>query len=201
MRFDDFFSSLAVMHHEASKLQTLTHPNIVRVFDCDRDAQTVFMTMEYLDGTPLKFIIKKAADGVPERAIAMRIIESMVAALEFAHAKHIVHGDLKPGNVIVTKTGEVKVIDFGIARFLRKPHEPDEKPHDDLPGDYHRVHAALHEPGDFRPCRARRARRRLLAGLHRARIAGRLASVQPRGFQRGARPEPAGAALEPAQGA
>ena len=58
----------------------------------------------------------------------------MVAALEFAHAKHIVHGDLKPGNVIVTKTGEVKVIDFGIARFLRKPQ--DDGPHDELPGDY-----------------------------------------------------------------
>ena len=54
VRFDDQFSSLAVMHQEASKLQTLTHPNIVRVFDCDRDGQTVFMTMEYLDGTPLK---------------------------------------------------------------------------------------------------------------------------------------------------
>ena len=134
VRFDDFFSSLAVMHHEASKLQTLTHPNIVRVFDCDRDAQTVFMTMEYLDGTPLKFIIKKAGTEVPDRAVAIRVIESMVAALEFAHAKHIVHGDLKPGNVIVTKTGEVKVIDFGIARFLRKPQ--DDGPHDELPDDY-----------------------------------------------------------------
>ena len=131
--FDDFFSSLAVMHQEASKLQTLTHPNIVRVFDCDRDAQTVFMTMEYLDGTPLKFILKKAGDVPVARDIAMRIIESMVAALEFAHAKHIVHGDLKPGNVIVTNSGEVKVIDFGIARFLRKH---DEAPHDDLPGQY-----------------------------------------------------------------
>ena len=134
VRFDDFFSSLAVMHQEASKLQTLTHPNIVRVFDCDRDGQTVFMTMEYLDGTPLKFLIKKASNETPDRAVALKVIESMVAALEFAHAKHIVHGDLKPGNVIVTKSGEVKVIDFGIARFLRKPQ--DDGPHDEMPGDY-----------------------------------------------------------------
>jgi formylglycine-generating enzyme required for sulfatase activity/predicted Ser/Thr protein kinase len=132
--FDDFFSSLAVMHHEASKLQTLTHPNIVRVFDCDRDGQTVFMTMEYLDGTPLKFIIKKGGEQGPPREEADRIIAGMVAALEFAHAKHIVHGDLKPGNVIVTKGGEVKVIDFGIARFLRRPH--DDGPHEELPTDY-----------------------------------------------------------------
>jgi formylglycine-generating enzyme required for sulfatase activity/predicted Ser/Thr protein kinase len=137
VRFDDFFSSLAVMHQEASKLQTLTHPNIVRVFDCDRDGQTVFMTMEYLDGTPLKYIIKKGGGQGPPRDEAERIIASMVAALEFAHAKHIVHGDLKPGNVIVTKGGEVKVIDFGIARFLRKPHdELHDEPHDELPGPY-----------------------------------------------------------------
>ncbi|HLA71402.1 MAG TPA: bifunctional serine/threonine-protein kinase/formylglycine-generating enzyme family protein [Steroidobacteraceae bacterium] len=132
--FDDFFSSLAVMHHEASKLQTLTHPNIVRVFDCDRDGQTVFMTMEYLDGTPLKFIIKKGGEQGPPRAQAERIIAGMVAALEFAHAKHIVHGDLKPGNVIVTESAEVKVIDFGIARFLRRPQ--DDGLHEEMPGEY-----------------------------------------------------------------
>ena len=122
--FDDYFSSLTVMHQEASKLQTLTHPNIVRVIDWDRDGQTVFMTMEYLDGISLKFRMKRdAAEPTLPREEAMRVIADMVAALDFAHRKHIVHGDLKPGNVIVTTAGDVKVIDFGIARFLRKPHE------------------------------------------------------------------------------
>ncbi|MEO8017300.1 MAG: serine/threonine-protein kinase, partial [Pseudomonadota bacterium] len=127
VRFDDYFSSLSVMNHEASKLQTLTHANIVRVIDCDRDGQTVFMTMEYLDGKALKLRMPKhRADTQVPRDEAMRIIASIASALEFAHRKHIVHGDLKPGNVIVTTGNEVKVIDFGIARFLRRPQDQGE---------------------------------------------------------------------------
>jgi formylglycine-generating enzyme required for sulfatase activity/predicted Ser/Thr protein kinase len=136
VRFDDYFSSLSVMHHEASKLQTLTHPNIVRVIDCDRDGQTVFMTMEYLDGVPLRLRMQKnrAGEGLP-REEALRIVASIAAALDFAHRKHIVHGDLKPGNVILTTSGEVKVIDFGIARFLRRPQE-EETPSEEWSDDF-----------------------------------------------------------------
>jgi formylglycine-generating enzyme required for sulfatase activity/predicted Ser/Thr protein kinase len=136
VRFDDYFSSLSVMHHEASKLQTLTHPNIVRVIDCDRDGQTVFMTMEYLDGIPLKFRMPKnrSDESLPHEE-ALRILSSIAAALDFAHRKHIVHGDLKPGNVIVTAAGEVKVIDFGIARFLQRPQDEGAPP-DDWGGDF-----------------------------------------------------------------
>jgi formylglycine-generating enzyme required for sulfatase activity/predicted Ser/Thr protein kinase len=134
VRFDDHFSSLAVMHQEASKLQTLTHPNIVRVIDWDRDGQAAFMTMEYLDGTSLKFAMNQAGEqGLPAEE-AMRIISDIVAALEFAHGKRIVHGDLKPSNVIITAAGETKVIDFGIARFLRRPQ--DDEPEGPLTGDH-----------------------------------------------------------------
>jgi formylglycine-generating enzyme required for sulfatase activity/predicted Ser/Thr protein kinase len=126
-RFNDQFSSLAVMQQEATKLQALTHPNIVRVFDCDRDGQSCFMTMEYLDGTPLKRRMPKSRGGAPlPREEALRIVAGVAAALEFAHRNHIVHGDLKPGNVIVTQAGEVKVIDFGIARFLSRPQDQGE---------------------------------------------------------------------------
>jgi formylglycine-generating enzyme required for sulfatase activity/predicted Ser/Thr protein kinase len=131
VRFDDYFSTLSVMNHEASKLQTLTHPNIVRVIDCDRDGQTVFMTMEYLDGKSLKLRMpKNRTDVQMPREEAMRIISNIAAALEFAHRKHIVHGDLKPGNVIVTTGNEAKVIDFGIARFLRRPQDEGEPTED-----------------------------------------------------------------------
>ena len=82
VRFDDYFSSLSVMNHEASKLQTLTHANIVRVIDCDRDGQTVFMTMEYLDGKSLKLRMpKNRADAQMPREEAMRIISSIATAL------------------------------------------------------------------------------------------------------------------------
>ena len=136
VRFDDYFRSLSVMHHEASKLQTLTHPNIVRVIDCDRDGQTVFMTMEFLDGKSLKLRMPKhRVDVQMPREEAMNVISSIASALDFAHRKHIVHGDLKPGNVILTSGGEVKVIDFGIARFLRRPQDEGE-PTEDWEANY-----------------------------------------------------------------
>ena len=130
-RLSDQSRSLAVMHREASKLQSLTHPNIVRVFDCDRDGQTVFMTMEYLDGASLRRRMpKNPGDALIPREEALRIIASIAGALDYAHRNHIVHGDLKPSNVIVTGAGDVKVIDFGIARFLRRPQEDDEPTED-----------------------------------------------------------------------
>jgi formylglycine-generating enzyme required for sulfatase activity/predicted Ser/Thr protein kinase len=132
--FSDYFGSIAVLHREADKLQTLTHPNIVRVIDCDRDGQSVFMTMEYLDGVALKSTIQAPTFTGMSQSEAVPLIERIALALAFAHKKGIVHGDLKPGNVIITKAGEVKVIDFGIARFLAKtkdgdPPEEWEQPH------------------------------------------------------------------------
>jgi formylglycine-generating enzyme required for sulfatase activity/predicted Ser/Thr protein kinase len=116
----DFTESLAVLQREAHKLQALPHPNIVRVIDCDRDGRTVFMTMEYLSGESLK---KKLAatehKGLPAKE-AVHIIKSIASGLTFAHGNGIVHGDLKPGNVLVTDNGDVKIIDFGIARLMTR---------------------------------------------------------------------------------
>jgi serine/threonine protein kinase len=119
--FHHHFGSLVALQREAHKLQMLTHPNIVRVFDCDRDAQTVFMTMEYLAGRSLQSILREPGRPAlgPDRGLAL--VESLGEALEYAHRNHIVHGDLKPANVIVTEQGTVKVIDFGMAQFLEAP--------------------------------------------------------------------------------
>ncbi len=112
---------LAALQAEAQKLQSLTHPNIVRVFDCDRDGHTVFMTMEYLSGEPLKNRLSAPGyKGLPQEE-AFGIIEAIGGALGLAHRMGIVHGDLKPGNVMITDTGDVKVIDFGIARAMTRP--------------------------------------------------------------------------------
>jgi formylglycine-generating enzyme required for sulfatase activity len=73
---------------------------------------------------------KKSGDAAMARDEALRVIASIAGALDFAHRNHIVHGDLKPSNVIVTNSGDVKVIDFGIARFLRRPQEDDEPTED-----------------------------------------------------------------------
>jgi formylglycine-generating enzyme required for sulfatase activity/predicted Ser/Thr protein kinase len=116
----DFTESLAVLQGEAHKLQTLPHPNIVRVIDCDRDGRIVFMTMEYLSGESLKRKLAAAEHkGLPAKD-ALQIVESIASGLEFAHRNGIVHGDLKPGNVLVTDNGDVKIIDFGIARLMTR---------------------------------------------------------------------------------
>lgn len=121
--FDHYFDSIKALDREADKLRSLTHPNIVRVIDVDRDGQTVFMTMEFLAGESLhdRLRLSKAATMSAEQRL--RIVTSIAQALEFAHGTGIVHGDLKPGNVIIAQSGDVKVIDFGIARFLARPKD------------------------------------------------------------------------------
>ena len=116
--------AMAVLSREAHSLQSLTHPNIVRVFDCDRDNDIVFMTMELLSGQSLFDKLRAArGDGGLSRDTARRLIKSIANALEFAHGKNILHGDLKPGNVFITDSGEIKVIDFGLARLMVQPGE------------------------------------------------------------------------------
>jgi formylglycine-generating enzyme required for sulfatase activity len=116
----DFTRSLEVLQGEAHKLQMLPHPNIVHVIDCDRHGRTVFMTMEYLAGESLKHKINAPDfNGMPTKN-AVRIVDGIASGLAFAHRHGIVHGDLKPGNVLITDTGEVKIIDFGIARLMTR---------------------------------------------------------------------------------
>lgn len=108
--------SLIALQREARRSQQLAHDNIVRVYDFDKDEGIVFMTMEYVDGNDLRTLIREqAADGMPLTR-ARPLIEGMARALGRAHAAGIVHSDFKPGNVMVTRDGVVKVFDFGIAR-------------------------------------------------------------------------------------
>jgi predicted Ser/Thr protein kinase len=123
MEFRSHPDSLIALQREAKKSQNLAHPNIVRVYDFDRDGPTVYMTMEYLSGESLAQKLR-APDfkGLPVDE-AMHILEGMAGALIFAHESGIVHADFKPANVILTDNGQVKVIDFGIARAFQRPDE------------------------------------------------------------------------------
>ncbi|MBI1890558.1 MAG: protein kinase [Burkholderiales bacterium] len=115
--------SLIALQREARKAQALAHPNIVTVYDFDRDGATVFLTMELLSGKPLSQVLRKQGfTGLPELE-ALRIVTGIAKGLEYAHERGFVHCDLKPGNVFLTDKGEVKVIDFGIARVFHKPEE------------------------------------------------------------------------------
>jgi len=118
------------LQRESRKSQRIAHPNIVNVFDFDRDDDTVFMTMEFLDGHPLDQLIRQyKSTGLPtDDAIA--IINDMSAALSYAHAQNIVHSDFKPGNIFVTNKGIAKVFDFGIARAVSQVEHLDDNPED-----------------------------------------------------------------------
>jgi serine/threonine protein kinase len=115
--------SLIALQREAKKAQALAHANIVTVYDFDRDGSLVYLTMEYLSGKPLSQVFKTPGYAGMPLAQALPIIKGMGNALAYAHERGLVHCDFKPANVFLTNSGQVKVIDFGIARAFEKPGE------------------------------------------------------------------------------
>jgi serine/threonine protein kinase len=104
---------LAESRREFQALQLLSHPNIIRVFDFDRDGPWVFFTMELLTGTPLSRLLQ-ARKLVPlERPQALAVIRDIGAAIVYAHARGTVHGDLNLQNIFITTSGELRVMGFG----------------------------------------------------------------------------------------
>jgi serine/threonine protein kinase len=112
--FRDNPIALIALQRETKRAQTLSHPNIINVFDFDRDGNHVFMSMEYLTGRPLNQVIRETPEGMPFKK-AWPIIRDMAEALGYAHQKDVVHSDFKPGNVFFDDAGEVRILDFGIA--------------------------------------------------------------------------------------
>lgn len=107
------------LQREARKAQTLAHPNVVTVFDFDRDGDAVYMTMELLEGRSLDSMTREGRGKGIKREVALPIIRGIAEGLAYAHRKGIVHSDLKPGNVFITQEeGAAKILDFGIARAV-----------------------------------------------------------------------------------
>lgn len=110
--------SFIALQRESRKTQRMAHPNVVKVFDFDRDGDIVFMTMEYLKGRPLDELIKQySSTGLPQKE-AWSILHGICSALIHAHEENIVHSDFKPGNIFITESGMPKIFDFGIARAV-----------------------------------------------------------------------------------
>jgi serine/threonine-protein kinase len=101
---------------EATAAANLNHPNIVGVYDWGEADGTYFIVMEYVDGRTLSEVLRDDGPLHPDRVAD--IGADVAAALGFAHRNGVVHRDVKPGNVIVTQAGQVKVADFGIARAI-----------------------------------------------------------------------------------
>lgn len=103
------------LRREALAAAALDHPFICKIFEIGEDHDTVFIVMECVVGETLH---TRLAHGVLPAAEALRIAGEIAEALEVAHARHLVHRDLKPGNVMLTAQGRVKVMDFGLAKQL-----------------------------------------------------------------------------------
>jgi serine/threonine-protein kinase len=101
---------------EAQSAARLTHPNVVSVFDWGQEGATYYIVMEYVEGRSLAEVIRESGRMEPDQAAT--IAADVADALAFAHEHGVVHRDVKPGNVLVTNSGHVKVADFGIARAV-----------------------------------------------------------------------------------
>jgi len=121
--FKKYSGSFIALQREASKAQRLAHPNIATVYDFDRDGNTVFMTMEYLQGKPLNQLIKELTKKPLKLEQALHIIEELCSGLAYAHEKMLIHSDFKPGNCFLLSDGQVKLLDFGIARASTQTEE------------------------------------------------------------------------------
>ena len=101
---------------EAQSAANLSHPNIVNVYDSGEANGTYFIVMEYVEGRSLAQIIRDEGALSPDRAAD--IATDIASALGFAHRNGVIHRDVKPGNVLISPIGQVKVTDFGIARAV-----------------------------------------------------------------------------------
>ena len=112
---DETAEQIARFRREAQAAGRLTHPNIVGVFDYGETADLAYIVMEYVDGPSLKNLLDKN-ERFPLPQI-LRIMEDLLGGLQFSHERGVVHRDIKPANLMLTKSGQGKIADFGIARI------------------------------------------------------------------------------------
>ena len=129
VRLSQNAAALRAIQQEAAKGRSLTHPNIVRFIDFDREDELYFMVMEWLDGKSLAAILDHPESRQLPLEKVIDIVDQLANALEYAHRRGVIHADVKPGNVMLTSAGDVKLIDFGIARVrqsdAKRPTEQD----------------------------------------------------------------------------
>ncbi|HEY6148520.1 MAG TPA: serine/threonine-protein kinase, partial [Thermoanaerobaculia bacterium] len=105
----------ARFHNEAKIAGRLQHPNVVTIYEAGREEGVLYIAMEYVDGEPLQQYAATHSLGLSEK---IELVRQASLALGHAHEKGVLHRDVKPGNILVTRDGQVKVADFGIGKLL-----------------------------------------------------------------------------------
>jgi eukaryotic-like serine/threonine-protein kinase len=103
---------------EAKSAAALSHPNIAQIFEIGEDHDTHFIAMEFVDGQTLRELIRGSEADLPK---LLRYLQHAAEGLAKAHASGIVHRDLKPDNIMVTRDGHTKILDFGLAKLIEPP--------------------------------------------------------------------------------
>jgi hypothetical protein len=122
-------ASLGRFYREARAVAAVDHPNIVRAFDIDQDGNLHFLVMEYVDGTNLQDLIKRF--GPLDVLRACHYIYGAAVGLQHAHEIGLVHRDIKPGNILLDRSGVIKILDMGLARFFHDESDELTKKYDE----------------------------------------------------------------------
>jgi eukaryotic-like serine/threonine-protein kinase len=122
-------ASLDRFYREARLVAAVDHPNIVRAYDIDQDDKLHFLVLEYVDGVNLQDLVKKAGPLSVTRAC--HYIYGSCIGLQHAHEMGLVHRDIKPGNILVDRSGVVKILDLGLARFFNDEDDALTKKYDE----------------------------------------------------------------------
>ena len=103
--------------NEATSMSKLQHPNIVAMYDYHSDDEGLYLIMEYVEGKELDDYVRNLGKPLDEE-LSMVFMKQILSAFSHAHEKGIVHRDIKPGNIIISNSGEIKILDFGIAKIV-----------------------------------------------------------------------------------
>src|SRR5258707_2157809 len=103
-------------YHEARISGTLSHPNIVTLFDIGEDGGVPYLAMEFVEGETIALLLERGTRFKPEKVIGL--VSQIAAALDYAHSKGVIHRDVKPANLMLYEGDRIKVADFGIAKLV-----------------------------------------------------------------------------------